>query len=194
MKINVKSVAISVVSLVSICAVASFLLAMTNSATQKVIENLAQEKETQNRKMVLQEAKDFSHEGKTISLDGTNYVYYQGYDENENIVGYVFTTVVKGYSGDIRVMTGVGTDNTVKGVRILELSETAGLGMNAQNDSFLTQYKGLKSEIELSSGASNSDNTVDALTGATITSNAVTDAVNIALSLNEAVQGGEEND
>lgn len=106
--------------------------------------------------------------------------------KSEELTGYVFTTVSKGYGGDITVMTGVDSDGAVTGIEFLTISETAGLGMNAQKDSFKQQFRGHAGKIGVSKN-SPSENEIQALTGATITSRAVTSAVNEALTLYEEV-------
>lgn len=107
--------------------------------------------------------------------------YAVGKDANGNEVGYVFVTVSKGYGGDVKIMTGIDKDGAVTGISPLELNETAGLGMKAQNDSFLDQFKGKVKDIAVNKNSA-SGNEIQALTGATITSKAVTAAVNEALS------------
>ena len=88
-------------------------------------------------------------------------------------------------------MVGIYTDGTVAGVSILSISETAGLGMNAKNESFLNQFLGKSGTIGVQKNGS-SDTEIQALTGATITSKAMAGAVNQALALYETV-GGAQN-
>ena len=125
-----------------------------------------------------------------IILDGKVYECFKGV-KGGSVSGYVFTTVAKGYGGDIKVMTGVDADGKVSGVEILEISETAGLGMNAKKPDFLSQYVGKSGEIFVSKDKPG-ENSIDALTGATISSRAVTGAVNNALRLFEAANNGIE--
>ena len=97
--------------------------------------------------------------------------------------GYVITTTDKdGYGGDIQVSVGIQSDGTVTGVSFLSLSETAGLGMKAKEDSFSSQFAGKQVEsFEVTKTGATSDNQIDAISGATITSSAVTSAVNAGL-------------
>lgn len=83
-----------------------------------------------------------------------------------------------GYGGDIVLYVGVSFDGTVTGVSILELSETAGLGMEAPKV-LAPQFAGrnVESFVYTKTGAT-ADNEVDAITSATITTSAVVDAVN----------------
>lgn len=184
-KFDIKEVLIPTVSLFLISAVVTLLLAVTNSVTAPKIAELQIETENKTKAAVLSEAVSFS-EAKTATLDGVDYTYYEGYDNGNNVVGYVFSTSAKGYGGDISTMVGVKADGTVAGMDFLSISETAGLGMNADTDKFKSQYIGKNGAIGVNKNAP-ADNEIQALTGATITSKAVTKAVNIALSLFEEV-------
>lgn len=188
-KFSAKEVLVPSVSLFVISLVVTLLLAITNNITAPLIEQLSTETEIQTRKTVLAEASYFDDANKTITLDGTKYTYCVGLDTEKNVVGYIFTTSTKGYGGEVKVMTGVSADGKVTGVEALSLSETAGLGMNAQKESFRDQYIGKSGEIGVAK-SSPSENEIQALTGATITSKAFTDAVNIALELYSLVTGG----
>ena len=168
--------------LFAICLVASALLGFTNSVTAERIEQLQIEKENSSRLLVLPDAESFDEKGD----------YCVGLGANGETVGYIFTVTEKGYGGDVKVMTGVDNDGKVTGVEILELSETAGLGMNAQKQSFRDAFKGLTAGITVSKN-NPEGNQIKALTGATITSKAVTEAVNTALENYAQVKGGNDN-
>lgn len=112
------------------------------------------------------------------------------------IIGYVFTTTTsEGYGGNIQISVGIKKDGTVTGMEILSISETAGLGMNADKPEFKSQYanKLVDTFVVTKTGAKN-DNEIDAISGATITSNAVTDAVNLAVVYFNEVLGGSVNE
>lgn len=188
-KFSAKEVLVPSVSLFVISLIVTLLLAVTNNITAPLIEKLSVETEIETRKTVLADASYFDDENKTVTLDGTEYTYCVGLDAEKNVVGYIFTTSTKGYGGEVKVMTGVSADGKVTGVEALSLSETAGLGMNAKNESFRNQYIGKSGEIGVAKN-SPKENEIQALTGATITSSAFTDAVNIALELYSVVTGG----
>lgn len=94
--------------------------------------------------------------------------------------GYVVTLRTKGYAGDVEIIVGVDADLAVTGVVVGKNSETPGLGANAKNPSFRDQFVGSKNP-QLGQD-------IDAMTGATITSKAVTDGVNIALEAAKVLQ------
>lgn len=184
-KFDIKEILVPTISLFLISAIVTLLLAVTNSVTAPKIEQLQIETANKTKAQVLSVATSFSEE-KTVELNGVTYTYYEGYDDSQNVVGYVFTTSSKGYGGDISTMVGVKNDGTVSGVDFLSISETAGLGMNADSDDFKSQFVGKSGVIGVNKNTS-TDTEIQALTGATITSKAVTNAVNIALELFEEV-------
>lgn len=97
-------------------------------------------------------------------------------------VGYVITvTDHEGYGGDIQFSMGVTLDGTLNGISILSISETAGLGMKA-GDVLVPQFanKNVEQFTYTKSGAAN-DSEIDAISGATITTNAVVNGVNAGL-------------
>jgi len=97
-------------------------------------------------------------------------------------LGYVVTaTNSEGYGGDIQITVGIKADGTVNGVSILSISETAGLGMKATEPAFYEQYHGKLTDNFYVAKDGGSGEAIDALSGATITSRAVTNAVNAAV-------------
>ena len=106
-----------------------------------------------------------------------------GMDASGAAIGYVVTaTSTDGYGGDVTVSVGITTDGEVKGIEFLTLNETAGLGMNASKPEWKGQFADKKVEqFSVTKSGSTSDEEIDAISGATITSNAVTNAVNTAL-------------
>ena len=85
----------------------------------------------------------------------------------------------------------VGTNGTVKGISILSISETAGLGMRAKEEDFQKQFREKTvDQFEYTKSGASADNQIDALSGATITTSAVTSNVNAALTYYQNVLGG----
>ena len=112
------------------------------------------------------------------------------------IIGYIFTTTTsEGYGGNIQISVGILNDGTVTGVEMLSISETAGLGMNANTPEFKNQFADKKVDgfVVTKTGAA-SDNEIDAISGATITSKAVTNAVNTAIACYQEWLGGSVNE
>jgi len=89
-------------------------------------------------------------------------------------VGYAFLAVGKGYGGDIDILIGLGDEATVKGITIISQSETPGLGSRIAESSFADKFIGLNiGDVVLKQDGGQ----IDAITGATISSGAVVDAV-----------------
>lgn len=179
-----KNILIPTIALFVICLVATTLLAFANSVTAPIIDELAVKTEMESRKKVVTLAEEF------VDKNENGISYAVGIDKDGKELGMVFTTTAKSYGGEILVMTGVSMDGRVTGVELLSINDTAGLGMNATKSEFRNQFLGLVNGIKVMKNSSNPDNNeITALTGATITSQAVTDAVNAALADFETVTG-----
>lgn len=98
-------------------------------------------------------------------------------------IGYVMTITAKeGYSGDITFTMGYKADGTMTSIEILSIKETAGLGMKATEEEFKGQFTNKKVEqFAVTKNGATSDNEIDAISAATITSSAITKAVNAGL-------------
>lgn len=97
--------------------------------------------------------------------------------------GYVVTCLAKGYGGSVTLALGIDQEGNIKGIQITDCSdETPGLGQNSTNSSWNGQYVGMSSAQEIAvvkDGTGSTENgTVNAISGATLTSRAVTRAVN----------------
>lgn len=119
-------------------------------------------------------------------------------DESGNSLGHVVVvTTQEGYGGAITVSVGLSGTGTVKGIEILSMSETAGLGAKAGNTEFKAQFAEKNvTEFAYTKTGAQSENEIDALSGATITTRAVVNAVNAGLVFlnnfaTENIQGGE---
>ena len=113
---------------------------------------------------------------------------YEAQDASGTQLGYVIqTTTSEGYGGNIVLYVGIRLDGTVNDISILSISETPGLGMKA-GDVLVPSFAYTKT-------GSTSDSEIDAISGATITTKAVTNAVNGSLlAFNDYVQGGAGNE
>ena len=107
----------------------------------------------------------------------------EGLDGSGALTGYVFTvTTGEGYGGDIQFTLGLSADGTIRGISFLSIEETAGLGMRADTDDFKQQFAGIQAEsIAYTKTGASADNEIDAISGATVTTNAVTNGVNAGL-------------
>ncbi len=115
-------------------------------------------------------------------------------DASGSLLGYVVTVTTKeGYGGDIQFALGIRLDGTVNGISILSISETAGLGMRAE-EVLKPQFADKNVEkFEYTKNGATSENQIDAISGATITTNAVTNGVNAGLYYFQTeLEGGSE--
>ncbi|MBE5878801.1 MAG: FMN-binding protein [Lachnospiraceae bacterium] len=118
---------------------------------------------------------------------------YEALKEDGSLYGYVLgITTKEGYGGEIGLYMGVTTEGTLKGVSLLSIAETPGLGMNAEAV-LIPQYRNVTTDaFTVVKGGAMSDSEIDAITSATITSDAVTGAVNAGLEVfRELTKGGE---
>ena len=177
-KMSFKDIFVPTVSLFLICLLITAVLALTNSVTAEKIAANEEEKKTESMQTVVPDAVSFE------PLDGETEDLFVGYDISGEIAGYAISTAENGYGGQVKVMTGISTDGEIIGVDVFyNDDETPGLGKNTSNNSFSDQYKGLSAETDIvvsKDNAAGNAQTVDAVTSATISSRAVTKAVNDA--------------
>ncbi|WP_422486244.1 RnfABCDGE type electron transport complex subunit G [Gudongella sp. DL1XJH-153] len=98
-------------------------------------------------------------------------------------IGYAMSTVTGGYAGDITTLVGVNADGTLAGIKVLVMSETAGLGSKIVDDpGFAESFEGKGAGGNVTaSGEGAGDDEVMMLSGATVSTNAVVKGVNEAL-------------
>lgn len=138
-----------------------------------------------------------SEEARKEVLDAETFNVVDGFDDNDiiidvyegvkgnNIVGYAITTATPGYGGNISVITGISKDGEITGIKVVRHNETPGLGANATSSEWQAQFKGKSTskEVVVVKSAPSNDNEIQALTGATISSVAVSNGVNEARKL-----------
>ncbi|MDY5578252.1 MAG: FMN-binding protein [Lachnospiraceae bacterium] len=194
-------------SLFAITGVAGLLLGLVYEGTLQTRKD--QEIKTQQNayKTVFKDASEFedvdlkkadglvSYTEKEVEVNGI----VQAKDQTGTSLGYVVTvTAGEGYDGDIKFSVGVDESGDVTGISYLSISETAGLGMKAKTEEFINQYIS-GSEKEDGEFIVNKDGengiVIDAITGATITSRAVTKGVNAACQVAAGLStGGAANE
>lgn len=167
--------------LTAICLVIALALAATNMLTEDIIAEAAAEAKAATCYEVIP-AEEYVH----ISEYHDSYAdldVYLALDDGI-VTGAAITTSSRGYGGAVEVMTGIDQNGCVSGVSVLEHDETVGLGANAAKPSFLDQFKTGEEEQRPSGFAVSRDGgEIDAVTSATVTSRAVTRAVNEALEI-----------
>lgn len=164
-------------TLLLITAVVAGLLAFVNELTAGKIDELTRQKAEQAMREVLP-AQDYTPLDAALP-QGVTEAYRAG------DAGYVVRVAPNGFGGAIDLMVGVRADGTVNGVAVIAHSETASLGANCTREEFRAQYAGGAGPFAVGQDGG----TIEALTGATVTSRAVTDGVNAALDFVREVQG-----
>lgn len=185
---NKKEVLIPSAVLLVICVVIPLALALTNRLTADRIAAL----EAKNREEAM--ARLIDAEEYTAEKYEDQFEYFVAKQGGEE-VGYIFVTAQKGYGGEVSVMTAIKPDGAIKAVAILDVSnETPGLGQNAAKENFYGQFADKTNGISLLKNGANADqNEINAVTGATITSTAVTRAVNAATEEFEKIRSVENH-
>ncbi len=160
-----------VLVLFGISLVVALLLGLTNMITDPYIKENARLKEERAMNEVL-------------PADSYEEMTYTGGDSTVNKVykagdaGYVVqVTPATSFSGTLSVMVGVGNDGTCTGISIVATGETSGLGSNASKPVFKDQFVGVSGTVTVTKDGG----TINAITGATITSRGVSEAVTSAL-------------
>lgn len=169
--------------LFAITAISALLLATVNKMTAPLIAKNQTKKTNASMRAVMPEAHSFSPIDTAI-LQGASDGYFV-LDKNNEKIGICLITSANGYGGEVKVLTGI-KDGKVTGIEILSHSETPGLGAKAVNPEFKNQFNEKSGGITVVKGSA-MDNEINAISGATITSNAVTNAVNTALKISEEV-------
>ena len=120
----------------------------------------------------------------------------EGTDASGETVGYVISVQSsEAYDGSLSLSVGIASDGTVKGIEMLDISETAGLGMKADEAEFKDQFKDKNvQKFTYTKTGEDGDDKIDAISGATITTNAVTNAVDSALVYFQNELGGGVNE
>ncbi len=198
--------------LFAITLIAGLLLGGVYAITKNPIAKTQEDKKDEAYQAVFTDAAEFTEV--TDAADAQQILADAGYtkdridevkaamDADGNILGYVMTiTSSEAYGGELQLAMGIRMDGTVNGISFLSLSETIGLGMEAKKPEFQEQFAGKQVEqfVYSKTGAA-ADNEIDALSGATITTNAVTNAVNAgicyagALGAGSAEQGGDTDE
>ncbi len=106
----------------------------------------------------------------------------EGTDASGAAVGHVINSLSNdSYGGAVKISVGFDSNGTITGVGIREINDTPGLGLKAKEPDFRNQYIGKNVEtLTVTKMGASAENEIDAISGATVTSSAVTNAVNAA--------------
>lgn len=155
--------------LLIICVVAGTVLSLIYTQTAPLIAENKLKAEGEARRLVLPDA-DFFY---PVS-DSSTVLYYEGFSADSALVGYVFSCVQYGYSSDVKTIVGLTPDLMIQAITVVSQSETPGLGANCTKPDFTAQFSG-KNPADIYVDKDGGD--IQSLTGATITTRAVTNAI-----------------
>lgn len=181
-----------------ITLVAGLLLGGVYKVTKTPIEKAVLDAKNASYKLVMPDADTFEQKdeltkkmkaAKVSGCEMNEIVEAKGTDGSE--LGYaVLVTSKEGYGGDIQFSIGIDKEGTITGVEVISMSETAGLGAKCTEDEFKSQFKGIKGDkVKLVKGEKSADDEISAISGATITSTAITNAVNEVLAFINGLEG-----
>lgn len=177
------SIATLTLRLLVITLAAGLILGLVHAMTEEPIAEQQALKATLSRQTVMPDGQEFTQmDLSAIAIDGNTYGIIEDVYEaaaDGQTVGYTMAVRTNGYSANLCLMVGIDTAGVVTGVDITSHEETAGLGANATDPAFLGQYVGADGPLVVSKTPTGVTGEIQALTGATITSRAVTNAVNL---------------
>lgn len=177
-------------NLAIICATAAGALAGVYALTKRRIEKQIWEQQVKAAREVLPQAKDFKLEEKLQKKAKEKFPLvdkiFTGYDSNGKIIGYAIQVLPRGYGGPITLMVGV-FEGKVRGIEVVDLKETPGLGDGILNKSWQKQFLGKTADDPLEVRKD-----IDAVSGATISSKAVSAGVKTALEVTKTFLGVSE--
>ena len=159
-------------ALLIITLIAGLLLGLTNYITKDKIADVAMRAANESRIVVFPEADDFKQQ----EVDDSSIDNYYLALLNEKTIGYTSQATVQGYGGEIEVIVGMDLEGKITGISVggPNFSETAGLGSKTKEPEFTSQFVGLTTPLVVKEN-------INAVSSATISSTAVTKAVNICV-------------
>lgn len=162
--------------LLIITVISAGVLAVSNNLTKDKIAEIEMEGSIVALKQVFGDDSKFKplDEGKLSAIIASNSAIIEIFEvyKNDKLNGYALKTKSKGFGDtDLVILTGFSSDGNITGMRLLEHSETKGIGSKAEEPSFAEKFIGKTVDSEI---------TVDNISGATYTTKGVLEGVNIA--------------
>jgi electron transport complex protein RnfG len=183
-----------IIALILFAAVACAGLAVVYTSTSKTIAERKEKDTSEALKGLFPNGDDFPKIRESLSAADSKVTIGDSYEVKQggDISGIVVTASSGGFQADITALIGVDTSGTITGVKILQISDTPGLGANAAKDNyyvnkqkkitFYGQFAGMKAGSNIA--VTKDGGSVDAITASTITSRAV------SLIVDNAAQAG----
>lgn len=156
-----------VLPLVIIASVLGFVLGLTYQFLEPKLQQAERNEELNALKKTLPLASFFN----ATNYDNIN--YYIAYDNNSNIIGYIFKTANSGYGGPVVCLISI-TNNALYNISIIDISkETPGLGTKANDPKWLSQFINITYDRIPRQKSDFQKYNLDCISGATLTSMAI---------------------
>lgn len=190
-----KNIVVITLKLLIITVIAGIILGVVNGVTKDPIAEQALKEANEARQAVFPEAVDF----KKLDVDIPEEFaiikeVYEALDANGNTIGITAAVVTKGYSSGLHLSVGIGADGFVKGVNLGSNNESPGFGSRAPEE-LLPQFdtgKTYDQPFQVVKGAAQANNEIEAISGATITSKGIINAVNKVVEFYKQMTGGAQ--
>ena len=179
-KNNILPMLMPAIVLTSISVIIAGILAVTNNFTAPVIAKNSEKATNDALSVVVPSASEFKIVEKAEESTNENDIYI-AYSNDGKEAGYAVSVSPLGFGGNIDIIVGFSLDKTITGVEIVNSSETPGLGSKASDKEFKEQFLDKKPPLNVVKNEKPGENTISAISGATITSKAVTSGINTAM-------------
>ena len=191
-KNNILPMLMPAIVLTSISVIIAGILAITNNFTAPVIAKNSEKATNDALSVVVPSALEFKIVEKDEESTNENDIYI-AYSDDGKETGYAVFVSPLGFGGNIDIIVGFSLDKTITGVEIVNSSETPGLGSKASDKEFKEQFLDKKPPLNVVKNEKAGENTISAISGATITSKAVTSGINTAMTELNNYLGGDIN-
>ncbi len=190
-----KNIVVITLKLLIITVIAGIILGVVNGVTREPIAQQTMKEATEARQAVFPGAADF--EKMDIEIPEEYAIIkevYQALDADGNPIGITASLVTKGYNSGLNLSVGVGADGYIKGVKLGSNNESPGFGSKAPEE-LLPQFdagKKYDQPFEVVKHPVENENQIEAISGATITSKGIINAVNTVVDFYEQMAGGAQ--
>ena len=191
-KNNILPMLMPAIVLTSISVIIAGILAVTNNFTAPVIAKNSEKATNDALSVVVPSALEFKIVEKDEESTNENDIYI-AYSDDGKETGYAVSVSPLGFGGNIDIIVGFSLDKTITGVEIVNSSETPGLGSKASDKEFKEQFLDKRPPLNVVKNEKAGENTISAISGATITSKAVTSGINTAMTELNNYLGGDIN-
>ncbi len=175
------------VTLFLIAGIMAFLVALVNNITKPVITQQNNQKNALALQEVLPEAEQFT--AVYYPKKSVDDVEIMGVYRSSNDVGYCVKVAPRGYGGTIEMIVGFDNFGAVKGVKIVSMSETSGIGTKINEPDFIENFIG-RTQTVIGDKKVTDKNTVQIISGATKSSKAFIRGMNVAIEIGSQLAGG----